>query len=306
MSGGLNNERFRLQWNEFQSNITTAFKELRDDSEFFDVTLACDNNRQLESHKVILSACSPFFRSILRRNPHSHPLLYLKGIKYEDLLAVLNFMYHGEVNIDQSELNSFLTVAEDLQVKGLTRGGSGTNSETAAEIKQSQEHSRSSKSPSKQPSPSERLESVQQSGDCLEDEVRKTIKTEPLQSGFSEAINRITENDYGEDEYHHYEGPDYHEQNDVDVLGGQDSGGVPGDPYAHLKAHCTRAKEGGGYVCLVCTKKGRDMYQMRQHIESAHPHLSREYTCPMCGHILSSYMKWKLHTKKYHGKILNH
>ncbi len=66
---------------------------------------------------MILSACSPFFRQILRRNPHQHPLLYLKGVKYKELLSVLNFMYQGEVNVAQEELNSFLAVAEDLRVK---------------------------------------------------------------------------------------------------------------------------------------------------------------------------------------------
>ena len=124
-SGG--GEKFCLKWNEFESNVSTAFRELRDDKDFFDVTLACEGN-QLEAHKVILSACSPFFRAVLKRNPHSHPLLYLKGIKYEDVLAVLNFMYHGEVNIAQDELNSFLAVAEDLQVKGLTQNGGAPSS----------------------------------------------------------------------------------------------------------------------------------------------------------------------------------
>ena len=89
--------------------------ELREDKDFFDVTLACDEE-QVQAHKVILSACSNFFKSLLRRNPHNHPLLYLRGIKYESILAVLNFMYNGEVNIAQAELSSFLAVAEDLQV----------------------------------------------------------------------------------------------------------------------------------------------------------------------------------------------
>merc|ERR1711936_320650 len=111
------------KWNDFEKNISGAFRELREDKDFFDVTLACDDE-QLQAHKVILSACSPFFRAILRRNKHDHPLLYLKGVKYVDLVAVLNFMYHGEVNIAQEELNSFLAVAEDLKVKGLTQNGS--------------------------------------------------------------------------------------------------------------------------------------------------------------------------------------
>merc|ERR1711936_1104303 len=94
------------------------------------MTLSCDDE-QIQAHKVILSACSPFFRGVLRRNPHAHPLLYLKGVKFSDLTAVLNFMYHGEVNVAQEELNSFLAVAEDLKVKGLTQGNSSKDSNPA-------------------------------------------------------------------------------------------------------------------------------------------------------------------------------
>ena len=121
----MSSEKFCLRWNDFESNISSAFKELRDDKDFFDITLACDDE-QIQAHKVILSACSPFFRNVLRRNPHQHPLLYLKGVKYTDLQSVLNFMYHGEVNVAQEELNSFLSVAEDLRVKGLTQNQTGS------------------------------------------------------------------------------------------------------------------------------------------------------------------------------------
>ena len=113
-------EKFCLRWNDFESNVSVAFRELREEKDFFDVTLACEDS-QVSAHKVILSACSPFFRSVLRKNPHQHPLLYLKGVKYQEMLAVLNFMYQGEVNVAQEELNSFLAVAEDLRVKGLTQ-----------------------------------------------------------------------------------------------------------------------------------------------------------------------------------------
>jgi len=112
-------DKFCLKWNDFESNISAAFRELREDKDFFDVTLACDDD-QIQAHKVILSACSPFFRKVLRRNRHEHPLLYLKGVKYADLVSVLSFMYHGEVDISQEDLNTFLAVAQDLKVKGLT------------------------------------------------------------------------------------------------------------------------------------------------------------------------------------------
>merc|ERR1711910_101971 len=113
-------------------NISVAFRDLREEKDFFDVNLACEDS-QGSAHKVILSACSPFFRNVLRKNPHQHPLLYLKGVKYQEMLSVLNFMYQGEVNVAQEELNSFLAVAEDLRVKGLTQNNSGTSSSSSTD-----------------------------------------------------------------------------------------------------------------------------------------------------------------------------
>merc|ERR1712142_721268 len=117
----MDSDKFCLRWNDFENNFSSSLKDLREEKDFFDVTIACDDS-QMQAHKVILSACSTFFRNILRRNPHQHPLLYLKGVKFKELVSVLNFMYMGEVNVAQEELNSFLAVAEELRVKGLTQG----------------------------------------------------------------------------------------------------------------------------------------------------------------------------------------
>ena len=137
-------EKFCLQWNDFESNISKAFRHLREDKDFFDVTLVCDDD-QIQAHKVILSACSEFFQRILRRNKHEHPLLYLKGVKHSDLVSVLNFMYHGRVSVAQDELNSFLAVAEDLKVKGLTQ--SNSNSQHKSPLKTETETKSSGKNP---------------------------------------------------------------------------------------------------------------------------------------------------------------
>ena len=62
------NEKFCLRWNDFESNISVAFRELRDEKDFFDITLAVEDSHQVQAHKVILSACSPFFRHGVFRN----------------------------------------------------------------------------------------------------------------------------------------------------------------------------------------------------------------------------------------------
>ena len=125
---------FFFRWNDFESNISTSFRELRDDSEFFDVTLCCDNGSDIvPAHKVILAACSPLFRKILSRQKNQqNPFLYLKGIHLKEMKAVLNFMYHGEVNVAQDSLNNFLAVAEELAVKGLTTDSKPAGTDTPA------------------------------------------------------------------------------------------------------------------------------------------------------------------------------
>ena len=96
-------ETFQLQWDNFQENLATSFKALREESELYDVTLACDDD-QIEAHKVILSASSSFFKRIIKRNPHAHPLLYLKGVKIDILISMLDFMYLGKTSVAQSQV----------------------------------------------------------------------------------------------------------------------------------------------------------------------------------------------------------
>merc|ERR1712129_243238 len=116
-----------LKWNDFQENAVSAFETLREDREFADVTLACEDGQQMEAHKAILASSSPFFLNLLRRIKHSHPLIYMRGMKSEDLVAMIDFLYFGEANLCQENLDSFLAVAEELQLKGLM--GSGAEKE---------------------------------------------------------------------------------------------------------------------------------------------------------------------------------
>ena len=116
-----NPEKFCLKWNDFLENVSSAFGSLRKDSDFTNVTLTCEEGQQVEAHKVILAASSPFFQNILKRNPHAHPLIYMRGMKAEDLVAIVDFLYYGEANISESNLDGFLALAEELQLKGFER-----------------------------------------------------------------------------------------------------------------------------------------------------------------------------------------
>ena len=114
----MTNEKLCLQWNDFQNLAQVSFGELRNDTDFTDVTLAC-GDQSIKAHKVVLSTRSPFFKKLLKNHLHPHPLIYMKGMKSSCLTAIIDFLYLGETNIFQEELDSFLALAEELQLKGL-------------------------------------------------------------------------------------------------------------------------------------------------------------------------------------------
>jgi len=115
----MGDQRFSLKWNNYQSHLVTAFESLLGEGDFVDVTLGVEG-RRLSAHKMLLSACSPYFRELLKGNPCQHPIIVLRDIKYDDLHSLLQFMYNGEVNVAQDQLNSFLKSAESLKIRGLT------------------------------------------------------------------------------------------------------------------------------------------------------------------------------------------
>ena len=107
-----------MKWNDFQDLMQVSFGELRIDTDFTDVTLACEDH-SIKAHKVVLSTCSPFFKNLLKTHSHPQPLIYMKGMKASSLTAIIDFLYLGEANVFQEELDSFLVLAEELQLKGL-------------------------------------------------------------------------------------------------------------------------------------------------------------------------------------------
>ncbi|XP_043275556.1 protein bric-a-brac 2-like isoform X5 [Venturia canescens] len=124
-------QQFSLRWNNYLKHITCAFDTLRTDEDLVDVTLSCEGKR-IRAHKMLLSACSTYFRDLFKENPCQHPVIIFRNVKFDDLAALVDFMYQGEVNVVQEQLASFLTTAELLAVQGLT-DGTGKDSDSIVE-----------------------------------------------------------------------------------------------------------------------------------------------------------------------------
>ena len=112
-------EKFSLKWKNYQSNWNKSLSGLRDDTESADVTLISDDKMKFTAHKIILSSCSDTFRFILKGYTNTNPLLYLGGVSSINLAFILDYIYYGEVNLFQEQLDSFLESAQKLEIEGL-------------------------------------------------------------------------------------------------------------------------------------------------------------------------------------------
>uniref|UniRef100_A0A034VU43 Longitudinals lacking protein, isoforms H/M/V n=1 Tax=Bactrocera dorsalis TaxID=27457 RepID=A0A034VU43_BACDO len=122
-------QQFCLRWNNHQSTLISVFDTLLENQTLVDCTLAAEG-KFLKAHKVVLSACSPFFATLLQQQYDKHPIFILKDVKYQELRAMMDYMYRGEVNISQDQLAALLKAAESLQIKGLSDNRSGSTPKT--------------------------------------------------------------------------------------------------------------------------------------------------------------------------------
>ncbi|XP_050728489.1 broad-complex core protein isoforms 1/2/3/4/5-like isoform X28 [Eriocheir sinensis] len=111
-------ELLSLKWNNHRSTFLHILGVLRDKQAYTDVTLACDG-KFYSVHKLVLSTCSDYFCAMFDKTACKSPVIVLKDIKSEDLEALLDYMYLGEVNVRQSDLASLIKAAENLRIKGL-------------------------------------------------------------------------------------------------------------------------------------------------------------------------------------------
>ena len=112
-------EKICLRNSDFLDNTISAFGAFRHDQDLSNVTLACVDGEQVEAHKFILASSSLFFLNLLHKNKHTHPLIYMRKMKSEDLVTIVDFIYNGETNVCSENIDAFLALAEELQIKGL-------------------------------------------------------------------------------------------------------------------------------------------------------------------------------------------
>ena len=254
-------EKFSLKWNDFQSNVSRTFSNLRSEEEFFDVSLVSDDQKMMSAHKLVLSASSPYFKHILTVNKHSHPLLCLDGVSSAELQCVLDYIYQGEVQIYQEQLDRFLVVAQRLQLEGLISQDDQQERKVNETIEDTEMYFENNFETGKENNTTKVKK--------LKSETPQTEKRRPRQSSSSSV-----------------------------ALAGSFSDLNTAEIDQKIEEYLVRAED-GSYSCGVCGKAGVSTKQnMQKHIETHIDGLS--FPCQSCDKTFRSRESLRIHKSKYH------
>ena len=115
----MSSEKFSLKWNDFARNVSNSFSRLRQETRLYDVTLVSNDHQQVSAHKLVLSACSEVFSTIFNSNNGSNMMLYLDSVDVKELNFMLDYIYQGEVEVQQEYLDRFIEVATKYKLSGI-------------------------------------------------------------------------------------------------------------------------------------------------------------------------------------------
>ena len=281
-------KRYHLKWEKHQQNLVSSFHALRRDGRFCDVTIACDG-KSIEAHKLVLSASSSVFNTILKKYSHPHPFIYLKGTKAVDMDAIVEFMYCGEVRVGEDQLESFIETAEEFGVEGLCQ-----------DMYKEEITSSDTQKTCLDPGSTTSLERCQQSGlgyvtdKILEDHGSShlALKSSPVSSTKTKQFGKLRSliDDFLSGQVTKYEmAEEVKEYKDLEKFAMKRKDGKYGSG-ARME-----------HQCMLCGTKFRNKTHLLDHIECAHFSKVLDNKCNICGKRMSTKQSLRCHESRMHA-----
>ena len=292
-------ELYNLEWDEFQNHAGKMLKNLLNDQNFTDVTLACEGDKQINAHKLVLSSSSPFFHNLLMKNPHPSPLIYLRGVNFTELKSLIKFIYHGQTEVLQDELDHFMEVAQELKIQGLLGDSdSATVYENSSKdqrfLKEGFESTENSKRgeniQSIKHEPEVQSKYFQQRADSTETQLEDRLYPSPPRFNFNEALDAFDDIDMSDTKS---------EENSKEVFGCdhcQFKTKSSSSLNRHQRLLHTSSRQ--KYRCDLCDKVFSMSHGLAKHKKTAHD--GKKYNCNKCGFEAVGEYRLKVHEKKMH------
>ena len=132
----MHQEKYSLKWHTYSDHLKNMMKELMMNEDFSDVTLVTEDKKQIKANINILSACSPVFKDIFKKEKMTGTVMYLRGIKFSEMESIMQYVYLGEATFYEERMDEFLSVAKSLEIKDLCNTENETNFEPKEEPQQ--------------------------------------------------------------------------------------------------------------------------------------------------------------------------
>ena len=259
--------KYLMKVNDFDVNFVSSLSLLKESEEFFDVTLVSDDEIQIKAHKVVLSASSPFFRNVLKFNKTPSPLLYIRGVTNAVLGNVVEFLYKGEAEVAENDLDNFLKLSKDLKLTGLSENDVITNDDVDSPIIKEEETQINQKF-------------------TLENKKRKKVKKE------NPGLLKLNTFDNSKD------------VNSVDILDVHDDSkrefpGIKDNAELDAKISEMMMRKNSMWHCKGCGVSKKRKSNMQVHIEINHMNVPQP--CSFCDVVSRNRPGLSFHVKKHHS-----
>ena len=279
-------EKYSLTWHTYSDHLKSMMKELMMNEDFSDVTLVTEDRKQINANINILSACSPVFKNILKKDKNSRPIMYLRGVQYPELESIMQFIYLGEATFYEERMDEFLAVAKSLEIKELRNAETESNNETEDFATQNDQDTSSEMAEEQtvindninQEAPQERQGNV--IGVTGKYECDQCHKTYSGQSGLYNHKQAV------------HQGVKYAcDQCDYQAT-------LPGN----LKKHIQSKHEGIKYACNQCDYQFTQQGHLTRHIQSMHEGV--KYACDQCEYQATQKSELTRHIRSKHEHCL--
>ena len=299
-------EKYCLKWNDFSTNLQNTFKSVRNEEHLCDVTLMC-GEETVKAHRLVLSASSDFFQNIFQKCQKENPVIVFKEKSLVKLSSLLDFVYNGEVRIDQDHLHAFLDLASELKVKGISQKELPADktslkqeyapfSNSSSQLLQSSHTTSSNSSHYLQTSDLQSFQSYEEISKVSQGTSINKFNfyiINVLFSGYTEPLlnskldtGTVSRSSLGSDDYQLVSGASSVVSAAISDLGEE------------TEEKMVRTSD-GLWVCRLCGKKDRYRHNMKDHIET-HESEGNKYCCYTCGKSYKTRSSLRFHKYKFH------
>ena len=261
---------YTLKWKNFSPNVKSRVSDVIKEQSFCDVTLVSDDQKPFQAHRYVLSTFSPVLKDILLNNPHSHPLIYLRGVNHQELDSILQFIYLGKASVNHSNMKRFAQAAKDLQIKKLAENiRMGNPTESVDDLENNDDN------------PNKDIQ--QDNGDQTENEYAGRSISDTSDEIINLDIPGSDELGHGKLLYKCEECEESYKSKPA------------------LRYHTSSKHEGICYSCKYCGYKATQQGNLKQHQEAIHEGV--RYSCDDCDYHATAQGALKKHKQSIHEGV---